>query len=82
MTASKVTAQTDRHTHRHDENITSTTYAGGNNVLLRSIWYQNLKSIHHFKGREIDKSPLTPVDILGRSPHFEVEILTHASDRT
>ena len=34
LTASKVIAQTDRHTqtHRHDENITSATYAGGNNT--------------------------------------------------
>ena len=33
-TGSKVTAQKDRqtdtHTHRHDENVTSTAYAGGN----------------------------------------------------
>ena len=28
-TASKVIAQTDRQTHRHYENITSTAYAGG-----------------------------------------------------
>ena len=34
-TPSKVVAQTDRDTHRHDENITSTTYAGGKN---RSMW--------------------------------------------
>ena len=33
-TASKVVAQTDTQTdtHRHDENITSTAYAGGNDV--------------------------------------------------
>ena len=34
--ASKVIAQTDRHTHRqthrHDETITSTAYAGSNNI--------------------------------------------------
>ena len=36
-TCSKVLAQTDTHTykqaHRHDENITSTAYVGGNKVL-------------------------------------------------
>ena len=42
-THSKVIAQTDRHTHthrqthRHDENITSTAYAGGNNYLIITI---------------------------------------------
>ena len=30
---SKVIARTDRQTHRHDENITSTAYAGGNDLL-------------------------------------------------
>ena len=30
LTASKVIAQTDRQTHRHDKNITSTAYVGGN----------------------------------------------------
>ena len=30
-THSKVIAQTDRQTHRHDENITSTAYVGGKN---------------------------------------------------
>ena len=41
-TLSKVIAQTDRqtdrHTHRHrdNENITSTTYAGGNNDMMTS----------------------------------------------
>ena len=44
-THSKVIAQTDRQTdthththrqtHRHDENITSTAYAGGNNCNLK-----------------------------------------------
>ena len=29
-THSKVIARTDRHTDRHDENITSTAYTGGN----------------------------------------------------
>ena len=29
-TASKVIARTDTQTHRHDENITSTAYAGNN----------------------------------------------------
>ena len=29
---SKVIAQTGTHTHRHDDNITSTAYAGGNKI--------------------------------------------------
>ena len=38
-TGSKVIAQTDRqtHTHRHDENITSTAYAGGNDYIVFKI---------------------------------------------
>ena len=38
-THSKVIAQTDRHahTHTHDENITSTAYAGGKNLKQENL---------------------------------------------
>ena len=38
-TSSKVIAQTDRHTHTHNENITSTVYTGGNNAVCNTCLY-------------------------------------------
>ena len=42
-TGSKVIARTDRHTDRqtdrHDENITSTAYAGGKNIYILNVIY-------------------------------------------
>ena len=34
MSTSSIVAQTDTQTHRYDENITSTAYAGGNKMGL------------------------------------------------
>ena len=44
-TGSKVIAQTDTHTHRHNENITSTTYMGGKDVYLWDRDINNLEPL-------------------------------------
>ena len=46
-TASKVVTQTDGHTHRHDENITSTAHASGNENPSASMFGATIGENYH-----------------------------------
>ena len=53
--ASKVIAQTDRHTHKHDENVTFTTYVGSNEVSRSTAtkviaWTDTYRHTHRHYG--------------------------------